>query len=64
MCYTLSMAKITKSNSRESKNRKARQGMRVSNRSIFQIQEAIIKRANASKARNSRHYHFNLGEER
>lgn len=53
---------INKSNSRERKNHKARNGMRVSNRSIFQIQEAIIKRANKSKARNSRNYHFNIGE--
>jgi len=62
MCYTINMANITKSTSRESKNHKARHGMRVSNRSIFQIQEAIIKRANKSKARNSRNYHFNMGE--
>jgi hypothetical protein len=53
-----------KANSRERKQHKARNGMRVSNRSIFQIQEAIIKRANKSKARCSRKYHFNLGEER
>jgi len=58
----MSMANIKKSTSREGKNRKARQGMRVSNHSIFQIQEAIIKRANKSKARNSGNYHFNLGE--
>jgi hypothetical protein len=58
------MANIDKSLKRENKSRKSRQGMRVSNRSIFQIQEAIIKRANKSKARNSRNYHFNMGEER
>ena len=64
MVYNVVMAKITKSTSRETKQRKSKNGMRVSNRSIFQIQEAIIKRANKSKAHCSRKYHFNLGEDR
>lgn len=43
------MAKISKSQNRESKNRKARQGMRVSNRSIFTIVGAQVKRAGKEK---------------
>jgi len=40
------MAKITKSTARESKQRKARQGMRVSNRSIFTIVATIGNKSN------------------
>jgi len=38
------MAKITKSTSREGKQRKARYGMRVSNRSIFTIVAVQVKK--------------------
>jgi hypothetical protein len=38
------MSKITKSTSRESKQRKSKNGMRVSNRSIFTIQAVQIKK--------------------
>jgi hypothetical protein len=44
------MAKITKAQARENKNRKAQQGMRVSNRSIFVIQAVQIKKG--AKAKN------------
>jgi hypothetical protein len=46
-----------KATSRERKYNKNRYGMRVDGKSIFTIQEAIIKSANKSKnKRNSRHY--------
>lgn len=43
------MAKISKSENRQNKNRKARQGMRVSNRSIFTIVATQVKRAGKGK---------------
>jgi hypothetical protein len=43
------MANVNKSLKRESKRNKARNGMRVSNRNIFQIAEKIQTRAEEAK---------------
>jgi hypothetical protein len=48
LCYNVAM-KTSKANSRDKKYQKSRYGMRVSGRSIFQIQETIIKRADKAR---------------
>ena len=45
------MAKLHKSESRQRKHHKRRHGMKVVGRSVFTIQEVLVKKAKAKKKR-------------